>query len=340
MDKQSQLVDTDAPASGTFRGLPRRDGRAIWVRAIVIALALALTAVLSDFRLFQATMVLAYAIALIGLNILTGFSGQISLGHGAFFALGAYATAILMGHFEMPYWIAIPVGGIVGFAAGYAFGRPALRLSGIYLGLATFALAVATPQLLKFHGVEEWTGGVQGIFLTKPSAPLGLPLSDDQWLYLYALVLVGIIYWIAHSLLESGTGRALRSIRDNALAAEAIGIDSRHHKFMAFGISAAFAAVAGGLAATAVQFVSPDAYDLFLSVSLLVGAVVGGISTLNGAVIGALFIVYVPTLADSISKSAPWAVYGVVMILLVYLMPEGIAGAIRKASRAPVSGRH
>ncbi|MEI5680803.1 branched-chain amino acid ABC transporter permease [Mesorhizobium sp. CCNWLW179-1] len=290
-------------------------------------------AVLSDFRLFQASMVLAYATALIGLNILTGFSGQVSLGHGAFFALGAYTTAILMEHFGVPYWIAIPVGGVTGFAAGYAFGRPALRLTGIYLGLATFALAVATPQILKYHAIEEWTGGVQGIFLTKPSAPFGLPLSDDQWFYLYTLFVAGIVYWVARWLLESGTGRAFRAIRDNPLAAEAIGIDTRHHKFMAFGISAAFTAIGGGLAAVAVQFVAPDAYDLFLSVSLLVGAVVGGVGTLSGAALGALFIVYVPTLADSISKSAPWAVYGVALIVLVYLMPDGIAGSMTKAIR-------
>ncbi|MGP4689366.1 branched-chain amino acid ABC transporter permease [Agrobacterium pusense] len=331
-------MDTLAKTIGSAGTMPEpaesdAQTRSVFWILITIAGALSLTFLLPGFRLFQGSMIFAYAITLMGLNILAGFSGQVSLGHGAFFALGAYCSAILMEHAGLPYWIVVPGAGMVGFAAGYAFGWPALRLTGIYLGLTTFALAVATPQVLKYHALEDWTGGSMGLFLAKPVAPFDLPLTEDQWMYVYTLLLAAIVFGVARSLLRSATGRALRATRDNPLAAEAIGIDTRHHKVIAFGLSAACAALGGALAAVNVQFVAPDAYDLFLSMSLLVGAVVGGIATLGGAFIGAAFIVFIPTLADSISKSAPWAIYGVVLLVLVYTMPEGLGGAMSKLAR-------
>ena len=131
---------------------------------------------------------MVYAIALLGLNILTGYNGQISLGHGAFYAIGAYVAAILMDKMGAPYWATVPVAGIVCLVVGFLFGLPALKLDGHYLALATFALAVALPQLLKNKHLEAWTGGVQGIVITKPDAPFGLKLNPDQWLYLFTLL--------------------------------------------------------------------------------------------------------------------------------------------------------
>ena len=219
---------------------------------------------------------------------------------------------------------------VVCLLAGYLFGRPALKLEGLYLALATFALAVATPQLLKYKHLEAWTGGVQGIVLMKPDAPWGLPLTQDQWLYLFALAVAVVMFWLAHNLLQSGTGRAMRAIRDHAMAAEAMGVDNRHYKSMTFGVSAAYTGVGGALSAIAVQFVSPDSFTLFLSISLLVGIVVGGVGTLWGALYGAIFIMFVPNLAEKVSKAAPWAVYGVVLILLMFAMPGGVVGLLRK----------
>jgi branched-chain amino acid transport system permease protein len=213
---------------------------------------------------------------------------------------------------------------------GYLFGRPALKLEGLYLALATFALGVAMPQLLKYKHLEAWTGGVQGIVLMKPDAPWGLPLTQDQWLYLFALGVAVVMFWIAHNLLQSGTGRAMRAIRDHAMAAEAMGVDNRHYKSMTFGVSAAYTGVGGALSAIAVQFVSPDSFTLFLSISLLVGIVVGGVGTLWGALYGAIFIMFVPNLAEKVSKAAPWAVYGVVLILLMFALPGGVVGLLRK----------
>ena len=245
----------------------------VWVSLLVL-LAIALTFFLKGYQLFQATMVLSYAIALLGLNILTGYNGQISLGHGAFYAIGAYATGILMEHGGMPYWLTVPMAGVICLIVGYLFGRPALKLEGLYLALATFALGVAMPQLLKYKHLEQWTGGVQGIVLMKPGAPFGLPLTEDQWVYLFSLLVTVIMFVIAHNLLQSGSGRAMRAIRDHAMAAEAMGVDNSHYKAMTFGVSAAFTGVGGALSAIAVQFVAPDSFTLFLSISLLVGIVV------------------------------------------------------------------
>jgi branched-chain amino acid transport system permease protein len=314
-------VASPAPARSTWP----------WVLLLVL-LAAGLTWVLKGYQLFQGTMVLCYAIALLGLNILTGYNGQISLGHGAFFALGAYAAAIAMEHGGLPYWAAVPVAGVACLCVGYLFGRPALKLEGLYLALATFALGVAMPQLLKYKHLEQWTGGVGGIVLMKPDAPFGLPLSQDQWLYLFALLVTVGMFVIGHNLLSSGSGRAMRAIRDHAMAAEAMGVDNPHYKSMSFGISAAFTGVGGALSAIAVQFVSPDSFTLFLSISLLVGVVVGGLGTLWGAFFGAVFIMFVPSFAESVSKAAPWAVYGVVLIAIMFAMPGGAVGLLRSTA--------
>ncbi|GAB3774593.1 branched-chain amino acid ABC transporter permease [Ramlibacter monticola] len=302
--------------------------------ALVLAAAL-LPFFSSNYRVFQYTMVLIYAIALLGLNILTGYNGQISLGHGAFYAIGAYVTAILMDKFGVPYWACIPLAGAVCLVAGFLFGLPALRLEGVYLALATFALGVALPQLLKYKHLEEWTGGVQGIILTKPEPPFaslfGFELNADRWLYLFTLLVAVAMFAVGWNLLRGRVGRALIAIRDHPIAAASMGIDNSLYKSLAFGVSALFTGVAGALGAIAVAFVAPDSFTIFLSISLLVGMVVGGLASIAGALWGALFIQFVPNLADHVSKAAPWAIYGALMILFMYVMPTGIAGALRLA---------
>src|ERR1700741_3884441 len=190
--------------------------------AIVLVVACVLPFLVSNYRTFQLTLVLVYAIALLGLNILTGYSGQISLGHGAFYALGAYCAAVLMDKAGMPYWATLPAAGAVCFVAGFLFGLPALRLEGLYLALATFALGVAMPQLLKYHHLEKWTGGVQGIVIAKPEAPFGLPLNSDRWLYFFTLAIAVVMFLLAWNLLRGRVGRALVAIRDQHVAAQAM----------------------------------------------------------------------------------------------------------------------
>ena len=290
-----------------------------------LALAVALPFFISDYRTFQFTQAIVYAIVLLGLNILTGYNGQISLGHGAFYAMGAYCAAILMDRFGVPYWATLPIAGALCFGFGFLFGLPALRLQGHYLALATFALAVATPQVLKYRHLEEWTGGVQGIVILKPEPPEGVPLTQDQWLYLFTLAVAAVLFLLAWNLLRGRAGRALVALRDHPIAAEAMGVNGPVVKSLAFGVSALYTGVGGALGAIAVQFVAPDSFNSFLSISFVVGIVVGGIATLSGAIYGALFIQFVPNFADEISKAAPWAIYGLVLLVFIYLMPGGVA---------------
>jgi branched-chain amino acid transport system permease protein len=296
---------------------------------VLLSAAVVLPFIVSDYRAFQLTLMIAYAVALLGLNILTGYNGQISLGHGAFFAVGAYVAAIMMDHWGLPYWSTVPAAGAVCFIAGFLFGLPALRLEGLYLALATFALAVATPQILKHKTFEQWTGGVQGIAITKPRAPWGLPLSADQWLYFFALAVAVVLFVAGSRLVRGRLGRALVAIRDHPTAAAAMGVNTALYKTLTFGVSALFTGVAGALSAIAVQFVAPDSFGFLLSISFLVGIVVGGLGSISGAIYGAAFIEFVPNIADNFSKSAPWAIYGVLLVVSVYVMPAGIAGAIR-----------
>jgi branched-chain amino acid transport system permease protein len=300
--------------------------------ALLLAVACALPLILPNYRVFQLTLAMIYAVALLGLNMLTGYNGQISLGHGAFYAIGAYTAAVLMDRFDFPYWATLPAAGFVCLVVGFLFGLPALRLEGLYLALATFALAVATPQLLKYKLIEDWTGGVQGIVIIKPDAPFGLPLNPDQWLYYFTLAIAAAMFLLGWNLLRGRIGRAMVAIRDHPIAAETMGINAALYKSLTFGVSALYTGIAGALGAIVVQFVAPDSFTVFLSISLLVGVVVGGLGSISGAVYGGLFTQFIPNIADSISKAAPWAIYGVVLIVFMYLMPDGIAGAVRRGT--------
>jgi branched-chain amino acid transport system permease protein len=314
--------------------IPRYAGLSLpaWKTIGLVALAagaIALPFLVSNYRVFQLNMVLVYAIVLLGLNMLTGYNGQISLGHGAFYAIGAYAAAILMDRFGWPYWATLPVAGIVCFISGFLFGLPALRLRGHYLALATFALAIAMPQILKYKHIEHWTGGVQGIVIIKPDPPLGLKVTPDQWLYLFTLGVLVVMLVIAWNLLRGRVGRAMVAIRDHPIAAEAMGVNSALIKTLTFGVSALYTGVAGALGAIVVQFVAPDSFTAGLSITFLVGIVIGGIASISGAIYGALFIQFIPNFADQISKAAPWAINGVFLLVFIYAMPMGVAGFIR-----------
>jgi branched-chain amino acid transport system permease protein len=297
----------------------------------LLAAACVLPFLLGNYRVFQLTLALAYAIALLGLNMLTGYNGQISLGHGAFYAIGAYTAAVLMDKAGMPYWATIPIAGLVCLIAGFLFGLPALRLEGLYLALATFALGVAMPQILKHKSLEHWTGGAMGVVIVKPDPPAWLPLSQDQWLYFFTLAWTVILFFAGWNLLRGRIGRALVAIRDQPIAAQAMGVNTAMYKSLTFGVSAFYTGIAGALGAIAVQFASPDSFSIFLSLTLVVGVVVGGLASISGAIYGALFIQFIPNIADDISKAAPWAIYGVFLIGFMYLMPSGVAGAIRLA---------
>jgi branched-chain amino acid transport system permease protein len=322
---------TDMARPASVAGVSLASWRRLWLAAAIV-LAAALPLLLKDFRVFQLTQVMVYALAILGLNLLTGFNGQFSLGHSAFYAIGAYTAAILMDQFAVPYYATLPAAGAICLIAGFLFGLPALRLEGLYLALATFALAVAMPQILKFGPLEHWTGGVQGIVILKPDAPFGLPLSQDQWLYYFTLAVLLGMFVCAWNLVRGRPGRALVAIRDNPIAARTMGINAALYKSWTFGVSALYTGVAGALGAIVIQFVAPDSFTFLLAVSFLVGGVVGGINSIPGAVVGGFFVVFVPNIAEEISKGLSWAVYGLILIVVIYVMPSGAAGLVRMAA--------
>jgi branched-chain amino acid transport system permease protein len=246
-------------------------------------------------------------------------------------AIGAYTTAILTTQHGWNDVATSPVAGLVAGGAGSLFGLPALRLAGVYLALATFALPIALASLEKhFRG---FTGGGTGLILHLPHSELGLHTTPSRWLYWLTWTIAGVLFGVAWLVVRGRTGRALRSLHFSETAAAASGVDVAAFKTLAFGISAAFAGVAGSLLALAVAFVNPDTFPLSLSILLLTGIVVGGLGSLGGMVIGALFIEFVPIWAQNVSKEAPSVVYGLILIGLLLILPAGAAGLFTRAFR-------
>jgi branched-chain amino acid transport system permease protein len=337
--------------------------------AVLVVFVAVLPSFVSDFKAREYSYVGIYLVALLGLNILTGYTGQISLGHGAFMAIGGYTTAILMAGNEQfggsvsggvkDLWT-LPVAGLVAGLVGLAFGLPALRLSGLYLALATFAVAVAMPSTVKRF--EHFTGGGTGIQLfgtdqltgsTSNVHVLGRSFTPNDWMYYLAWSIALALFAVAWLILRGRTGRAFRAVRDSETAAVSSGVSLARYKTLAFGISAAYAGVAGGLFAIASAFVNPDTFPVALSIYLLVGIVVGGLGGLAGLVFGAIFIAFLPLWAqgqdlgsllpnriveETQKPGGPAIVYGVVLILLMFVLPNGVGGLFRKIGQL-VSGR-
>jgi branched-chain amino acid transport system permease protein len=314
--------------------------------ATALALVVAVAAIflaprwVSDIKLAQMGV---YFIALLGLNIVTGYTGQISLGHSAFMAIGGYTTAILVvDHGVRDLWT-IPLAGLVAGVAGFLVGLPALRLSGLYLALVTFGLAVAMPDLLRWDKLESITKGGQAIQLFNSPALTGKGFENIDLLghsvtftravhyltWAVALVLL-VVAWL---LLRGAPGRAFRAVRESEVAATSSGVNIAAYKTLAFAISAAYAGIAGSLLVIAVAFADPQSFPAKLSLTLLVGAVVAGLGSLWGVLAGAAFIQFLPDFAVHVSKAqgVPDTVYGAALILIVLVLPTGVAGGLRRA---------
>jgi branched-chain amino acid transport system permease protein len=330
--------------------------------AAVLFLAL-LPERLSDFRAFELHKVGLFFIAVLGLNLVTGFTGQISLGHGAFMAVGGYATAILMTRYGMQDLWTIPLAGLIAGVAGLALGLPALRLSGLYLALATFGIAISVPSVIK--RAEGFTGGTTGLnlFAIPEQTGLGIEvkvlgrtLTNNDWLYYLTWTLAAVLFVAAWALVASRLGRAFRALRDSEIAAAASGVNLALTKMIAFGISAFYAGIAGSLLAIGTAYVNPDTFPIALSITLIVGAAVGGLGSLVGAAVGALFIVYMPIFAERFGDrvgdhvpnwaerivTAPAVVYATVLIVLMLVLPSGAGGLFRRLGErasAPRLGR-
>jgi branched-chain amino acid transport system permease protein len=252
-------------------------------------------------------------------------------------AIGGYTTAILMADHGVKDILTIPIAALVAGAAGFLFGLPALRLSGLYLALATFATAVSMPAVLKKF--EGFTGGGSGLNLfgtpeltasLTPVSILGQDLNFNNWLYYLCWTVALVMYVLAWVLLRGRTGRAFRAVRDSETAAQSFGVSLARYKTLAFAVSAAYAGVAGSLFAIATAYVNPDTFPVQLSIVLLVGVVVGGLGSLEGLIVGAIFIKFLPDWAQQVSKSpgAPGVVYGVALIATMFLLPAGVAGLL------------
>jgi branched-chain amino acid transport system permease protein len=280
---------------------------------------------LSGYHQGLAVYVAIYFIAILGLNILTGYTGQISIGHGAFMAIGGYATVIMSHDHHTNLIATLPLSFAITFACGVLVGIPALRLSGVYLALATFALAVSVPQFpLKF---SKYLGGSNGLQTDHTVSHL--------WLYGVSWGCAAILFAVGWLLLRGRIGRAFRAIRDSEVAAASSGVSLPIYKTLAFGVSAAFAGVAGSLFVLATNgFAQPNEFGVLLSLKILIGAAVAGLGSLWGVPLGALFIGLLPQISESVplvgSSHGQDVAFGLIVILIMLVLPNGFAGLLAR----------
>jgi branched-chain amino acid transport system permease protein len=327
--------------------LPGAQAALLVVAALVL---LSLPRLMGEYRLSQFTFVAIYFIALLGLNILTGYNGQISLGHGAFIGIGAYTAAVLMlgrqglkdANLDPPGALppfenglepvlTIPIAALVTGLIGFAFGFPALRLAGVSLALATFGIAVSLPSIAKKFG--DLTGGGGGLALPQPKTPFGLDIAANDWLYYEAWLTAGLLFLVAWLLVRGRVGRAWKAVRDGEIAATSSGVSPAAYKTLAFGISSAYAGAAGALYAIQVSFVNPDTFPLSMSILLLASVVAGGLASLSGVIFGALLMQFLPLYAQEVSRQAPAVVFGAVLVLCMFALPAGVAGLLQRLVR-------
>jgi branched-chain amino acid transport system permease protein len=297
---------------------------------VVAAVLSVLPFILSDYHVYLAAQVGIFFIAVLGLNILTGYTGQISIGHGAFMMVGGYTTAVMSRDHGTNLVVTILLAFAICFVVGLLVGLPALRLTGVYLALVTFALAVSLPNLpLKYSGFLGGSGGVQVRLSQVPS---------NLWVYAAAYTCSAVLFVLAWLILRGRVGRAFRAVRDSEIAAVASGVELPVYKTLAFGISAAYAGVAGSLFVLATNgFAQPSEFDVFLSLQLLVGAAVAGLGSLWGILVGAAFVGLLPQVSTSVpvigAEHGRDFVFGATVILVMLLLPDGFAGLLARIRR-------
>ena len=303
-------------------------GRPAWAMSLALLAALiAAPWLVGNYVLYLLSLTCVFSLVALGLNLLTGFTGQISLGHAGFFAIGAYATGLLT-RAGLAFPVSVVVGGVISTAVGAVAALPALRLRNLYLAIATLGLGtVVQKTLFEWQGL---TGGGAG--LTLAPARLGkLSLRGPVALYYVILAVACLGVWVARNLARGRTGRAMQMLRESGVAAGTLGIDVARYKVAAFAISAFYAAVAGGLYAYLVRYINPEEFNTGLSISFLSMIVIGGLGSVPGSVVGAAFYVAMPELFRSI-KDAPGLVFGATLILVMVFLPDGLwslAGRVR-----------
>jgi branched-chain amino acid transport system permease protein len=311
--------------------LAKHGGHRFWYSALMLVLLLA-PFLLAEYWLAQLTFVLIYSIVGLGLMLLAGFTGQFSIGHAAFLGTGAYTQAVLTG-MGWPFPLALAAAAALSAGVGVIVGIPALRVKGIYLGIATLSFGFIVEEVLARW--ESVTGGNAGMHVKAPDF-FGLTLDGSDSFYYLCLLICGSVTLGVLNLLRSPTGRAFVAIRDSEISAQSLGVHLAYYKGLAFAISAALAGVAGALYAHTLRFISPDQFSLIQSVDLLLLVVVGGLGSIHGAFLGAIFLITMPQLIALGKDFLPAAigqaaglqavVYGVVLVGFVLFEPMGLYG--------------
>jgi branched-chain amino acid transport system permease protein len=316
-------------------------GRGWRLALLVTGLAAAISVPfwVAGFLTFQLAAAFAYAIALLGLTIITGRAGLVSIGHSASFGVGAYTGVILIWLLHVPYGWAVPAGALTGFLFGALFGLPITRLSRNRqsMVIVTLALAIAMPQVLKRF--PDYTGGTNGVNLPRPGPPLGIPLEQDQWIYLLSLGVLGCMFWLCWNLLHGRIGRAMTAMRNHEVAAATSGVNVPLYKLLAFAFGSMFAGVGGAVFVLVTQFANPDSFSLVLSITFLTGGIIGGIDSALGAILGALFVEFVPVITSDLAMShdfPPAIIYSIVLVAVIFLMPDGLVGLAARL-RSPMT---
>lgn len=290
---------------------------------------------------------LIFGIVAVGLNMLTGNAGQISMGHAGFIAVGAFASYGLTDLVGIPFWFAVPIAGLISALVGYGLGFPALRLSGHYLAIATLGFGVAIPQVLNLF--ETLSGGWTGV---KPSAPYFYGISFRQDRPYFYLILFSLVFlsWVANNIVKSRTGRAFIALRDSEVAAQAMGISLTVYKTVAFAISAFYAGVGGALWAHMMNYISPHDFNLGMSIELFTIIVLGGLASIPGSIVGAVFMSFLPKVTEKVSlalqksgafsdsffiqnmfKNSTGVLWGIILVLVVLYLPNGLVDLWRRA---------
>jgi branched-chain amino acid transport system permease protein len=307
--------------------------RRVWLGLLLVACLVA-PQLLSSYMVYILCLLAIYSIVAIGLNLLMGYAGQISVGHTGFFAIGAYTSGIGMLHFGLPFWVALPLAGLVSAAVGFLLGVPALRLSGFYLAVATLGFGIAVPLvILNSEGIS---GGHMGLNPPRPTA-FGFEFDSDlSYFYLVFGVLL-LLLAVAAWLLRTKAGRAWVALRDSETAAQAMGINLAYYKTLAFAVSGFYTGIAGSLNGHLITAIHPEGYTFTQSIQFLTFIVVGGMASLPGSIMGAVFLTVAQQLLsfgfpglESRFKDLPAIMYGLLLVLCVMFLPGGLAGIVEK----------
>jgi branched-chain amino acid transport system permease protein len=299
--------------------------------AVLAAVLLLPVAVDARYVLFVCNLAMVYAVVALGLNLLMGYGGQISVGHAAFFGIGAYTSAILSVDFGWSFWAALPAALVLASLCGLLLGLPTLRVRGHYLILATLGFGEIVRLILQ--NWQQVTKGPTGIVGIPPVKLFGFALQSERHFYYLALAFLAVALLVTYRLVRTRVGRELISVRDNELAAELMGVDTVRVKLFAFTVSAAFAGVAGSLYAHMSGFISPDVFTFEVSVAVLIMVMLGGAATIFGPVLGAVLLTALPELLRDF-KDLYLVFYGVGILLLSIFLPKGLAGLLAKRSAA------